>query len=152
MTTELRGRYEFHAGIQKLIDQLRADEARLWAMFGFLGWRVGADMRLFNHIVKTVKDVDASLARCRTTGVETPVLANIPAGTPLRELLSGPGPELPRLPDHVYSISPDWIGAYLQVRAATEARLIRVRTKNWGRILKLQERIEERWRGLKPGV
>jgi Zn-dependent protease with chaperone function len=152
LTIELRDRYQFHSQIQKLIDQLRGDEARLWAMFGFLGWRAGADMRLFNHIVKTFKDVEASLASCLTTaaGLQLPPLANVPAGTPLGDLLRVPGPELPRLPDHMYSVGPHWTNEYLRVRAGVESRLVRVRTKNWGRILKLQQRIEVQWRRLNP--
>ena len=146
-TAELGDRYRFHGQVQKLIDQLRADDGRLRSMFGFLSG-AGAEMRLFNQIVKTFKDVEASLAACLTTAsdLKTPALANVPAGTPLRDLVRGPGPELPRLPDRGYTIESNWINTYLIVRAGVEARLVRVRTKNLGQILKLQERIEERWR------
>jgi Zn-dependent protease with chaperone function len=146
---ELLERYRFHLAAQDLLRRLNADEARVMSILNYLQGKTELEPAAFKEIVQALREVADSLEECVSAAekLHTPMLTNVPAGTPLRQLIWEKGADIPRMQGDASTIQSQWIVDYLRKQGTAQGRVRRVHFKSLGGILALQERVAAAYRG-----
>ncbi len=144
---ELLERYRFHAAVQGLLGGLLGDSARLRQIVALLQQAAGQpiDADTFHQILATLRGISDTVSGNLADAhrFRAPALVNVPAGTPLSDLLAERSalPALP--PPDADTITGEWIGRVGQRLDDLLGRVKRVHFKSLGGLLRFQERLAD---------
>ena len=146
LETELAERYRFHMALQSLLRALLAEEERFGEVVRMMTRKSSLQMGEFNKVRGVLAGVRESLivGLSAAKELQTPSLANIPAGTALHELIFDRGENDPPPPGKE-SIEADWLRRLHQRLDAVLERVKRVHAKSCGSILTCQDTIADQW-------
>ena len=139
---ELLRRYRFHLAVQRLLQKMLGEQARLHAVLNMLSQNTELAEGDFHEVRNAAAEVHHALTDCldEAQAVRTPALANVPAGSPLHGLIVDRGDTaLPRLEGD--SISGEGLGKLMARLDGVLSRLKRVHFKSLGSLLAYQEQL-----------
>jgi hypothetical protein len=143
---ELEQRYRFHLAVQDMHSSLVAHARHVDATLAALSGRREIPPDEFQNALAALRQAHARLAKMldEASGMPMPLLTNVIAGQPLRNLLRTE-PLIRNLHHDIKTLDGQWIGEFMgQLREVID-KMARTLFKSLGGLLILQERIAERW-------
>ncbi|HKB04215.1 MAG TPA: M48 family metallopeptidase [Gemmataceae bacterium] len=148
---ELRERYRFHMAVQRQLGWLLGVCNQLQGVIHFLGDNPELEKGDFREVRSTLQGIQQALTEAHTDArrIKTPELSNVPAGTPMSELIADRS-EDPLVGLYSDKITDEYL-TRLAVRLDTMVgRLRRMHFKSLGALLAFQERIASEWSAIVP--
>ena len=143
---ELLDRYRFHLAVQGLLRGLLGEQGRLHGVLNFLRNNRQMNEADFNAVRDLLHGIREAISQNLKDArkFRTPALTNVPAGTPLDELIADRSDtRLETLGGE--SISGEWLGRLLTRLNGMVDRVKRLHFKSLGSLLGFQERLAREW-------
>ena len=143
---ELLERYRFHLAVQGLLRGLLGEQDRLNAVVGYLQNNPQMDEANVNEVRDMLQGIRETISDNLRDArkFRTPALTNVPAGTPLDELIADRSDtRLGALEGN--TITGEWLGKLYGRLSGMVDRVKRLHFKSLGALLAFQERLAKEW-------
>jgi hypothetical protein len=143
---ELRERYRFHMAVQRQLGWLLGAQNQLQELIGYLADNPELEPGDFREVRSALHGIQQSLTEAHTDArrIKTPELSNVPAGTPMSELIADRS-EGPLVGLYADTISGEYLTRLAVRLDAMVGRLKRMHFKSLGALLAFQEKLAGEW-------